>query len=161
MVDKVKPVPDGFHTVTPHLTVRDGSRAIEFYKQAFGAEVRGVSYTPDGRVMHATLKIGDCLLMLNDEFPEWGGTLSPLSSGGSGVTLHIYVDNVDPVFERAVAAGAKVKMPLMDAFWGDRYGQVIDPFGHRWSLATHVRDLSPEQMEAEAKAAMAAMPKSA
>jgi len=161
MADKARPIPDGFHTLTPHLTVRDAAKAIDFHKQAFGAEVRGVSYEGK-KVIHAALKIGDSMLMLNDEFPEWG-TLSPLSSGnaGTGVAIHIYVEDVDSVFNRAVSAGATVKMPLMDQFWGDRYGQVVDPFGHRWSLATHVRDLSEEEMQAAREQAFSKMPKSA
>jgi PhnB protein len=158
---QVKPVPDGFHTITPHLTVRDANRALEFYKQAFGAEVLGVAPGPGGKVLHASLKIGDSMLMLNDEFPEFGGDPAPTATRGSGVALHIYIDNVDAAFERAVSAGATVKMPLMDQFWGDRYGVVIDPFGHKWSLATHSRDMSREEMEQEQEKAFSKMPKSA
>src|SRR5215467_8671161 len=154
---EVKAIPAGFHTLTPHLTVRDADKALDFYKNALGAEVLNVARTPDGRVLHAMLRIGDSPLMLNDEFPEMGG-LSPLSTGGSGVTIHIYTENVDQAFDRAVNAGAKVKMPLMDQFWGDRYGIVTDPFGHSWSLATHVKDLSPEEMQQGQDEAMAKMP---
>ena len=161
MTNQVKPVPDGFHTITPHLTVRDANRAIEFYKKALGAQVLNVAPGPEGKVMHALLKIGDSMLMLNDEFPEYGGQLGPSATAGSPVALHIYLDNVDAAFERAVSAGATVKMPLMDQFWGDRYGVVIDPFGHRWSLATHTRDMSPEEMQQEQERAFAKMPKSA
>lgn len=161
MTDKVKAVPDGFHTVTPHLTVRDAHRALDFYQKAFGAEVLHVAPAPGGKVMHAMLKIGDSFLMLNDEFPEFGGTPAPSANGGSGVTLHIYLDNVDAAFERAVSAGASVKMPLMDMFWGDRYGTVLDPFGHGWSLATHTRDMSPEEMQQEQEKACGQMQKSA
>lgn len=161
MTSQVKAVPDGFHTITPHLTVRDANRAIEFYKKAFGAQVLNVAPGPEGKVMHALLKIGDSMLMLNDEFPEHGGQLGPSTTAGSPVALHIYLDNVDAAFERAVSAGATVKMPLMDQFWGDRYGVVIDPFGHRWSLATHARDMSPEEMQQEQEKAFAKMPKSA
>jgi PhnB protein len=161
MTDKVKAIPDGYHTITPHLTVRDANRALDFYKKAFGAEVLHVAPAPGGKVMHAALKIGDSILMLNDEFPEYGGDPAPSAKGGTGVALHIYLDNVDAAFERAVSAGASVKMPLMDQFWGDRYGVVIDPFGHRWSLATHTRDMSPEEMEREQEKAFAKMPKSA
>src|SRR5271165_764463 len=160
MTDKVKAVPDGFHTITPHLTVRDAHRALEFYQKAFGAEVLGVMPAPGGKVMHASLKIGDSMLMLNDEFPEMGGSLAPPASGSS-VVLHIYIDNVDAAFERAVSAGASVKMPLMDMFWGDRYGVVMDPFGHKWSLATHTRDMTQEEMQQEQEKAFARMPKSA
>lgn len=154
---EVQPIPPGFHTLTPHLTVRDADKALEFYKNALGAEVLNVARTPDGKVMHAMLRIGDSPLMLNDEFPEMGG-LSPLSTGGSGVTIHIYTENVDQAFHRAVSAGAKVKMPLMDQFWGDRYGIVTDPFGHSWSLATHIKDMSPEEMQRGQDEAMAKMP---
>ena len=152
----VKPVPEGYHTVTPYLTVRDAARAIEFYKQAFGAKEKGTMKGPDGKVMHASLRIGDSMLMLNDEFPDYG-TLSPLSTGGSAVTIHIYTDNVDAAFNRAVSAGAQVKMPLADQFWGDRYGVVADPFGHKWSLGAHIKDMSPEEMQREQDRAMAAM----
>jgi PhnB protein len=146
MPEKVKAIPDGFHTLTPHITVRDAKGAIEFYKKALGAQVLHVSYTPDGRVMHASLKIGDSVVMLNDAFPEWGGAPAP-NSEVNGVTIHVYVENVDALFNQAVAAGSAVKMPLADQFWGDRYGTVIDPYGFKWSLATHVKDVSPAEME--------------
>jgi PhnB protein len=142
----VKPIPEGFHTLTPHLTVRDAKAAIDFYQKALSAQVLQVSHTPNGKVMHASLRIGDSVLMLNDEFPEWGGALAPRGET-PGFAIHIYVDNVDKLFAQAVAAGAVVKMPLMDQFWGDRYGHILDPFGFRWSLGTHVRDVSPEEME--------------
>jgi uncharacterized glyoxalase superfamily protein PhnB len=142
----VKPIPDGFHTITPHITVRDAKSAIEFYKKALGAQVLHVMDGPGGKVMHATLKIGDSFIMMNDEFPEMGGSAAPHGEA-SGVTLHLYVDNVDNLFKQATAAGASVKMPLMDQFWGDRYGIVQDPYGFKWSLATHVKDVSPEEMQ--------------
>ena len=153
----VKPVPDGYHTLTPFLTVRDAARAIEFYKQAFGAEERGVAKDPTGKIMHAELKIGDSIIMLSDEYPEFG-SVSPLSIGGSAMGLHIYLDGVDAAFDRAVRAGAKVEMPVMDQFWSDRYGRLSDPFGHKWSIGTHVKDMSHDEMkkgmdEAFAKAA--------
>jgi uncharacterized glyoxalase superfamily protein PhnB len=157
MPGKAKAVPEGFHTLTPHLTVRDADKALEFYKKALGAEVLGVSRMPDGKVIHASLRIGDSMLMLNDEFPEMGG-LSPLSVGGTGVTIHIYTDNVDEAFNQAVAAGAQVAMPLMDQFWGDRYGMISDPFGHKWSIATHVKDMSQDEMQRAQDEAMAKMP---
>ena len=157
MAGKVQAIPAGFHTLTPHLTVRDADKAIEFYKNALGAEILGVARMPDGKVMHASLRIGDSMLMLNEEMPEYGG-LSPLSLGGTGVTVHIYSNNVDEAFNRAVSAGAQVKMSLMDQFWGDRYGLVADPFGHKWSLATHVKDMSPEEMQRAQDGAMANMP---
>jgi len=157
MPEQVKAVPAGFHTLTPHLTVRDADKALEYYKKALGAEVLNVARMPDGKVMHASLRIGDSMLMLNEEFPEYGG-LSPLSVGGSGVTIHIYTEDVDAAFDRAVDAGAKVTMPLMDQFWGDRYGTITDPFGHKWSLATHVKDMSPEETQRAQEQAMAKMP---
>jgi uncharacterized glyoxalase superfamily protein PhnB len=155
---KVKPIPAGFHTLTPYLVVRDAAKALEFYKQAFGAKVRSVHYAPDGKVMNADLKIGDSILLICDEFPG-PGCRSPQSLGGSTITIHVYVKDVDKVFNQAVAAGATVTMPLMDAFWGDRYGQLEDPFGHRWSLATHIKDLSSKQIEEAGKAVFAEMAK--
>lgn len=149
-----KPVPDGYHTITPALTIRDAARAIEFYKQAFGAQARDVAKGPDGKVMHAELLIGDSVIMLSDEFPEFGA-LSPQSIGGSSTLLHIYLDGVDAAFDRAVKAGAEVEMPVMDQFWGDRYGRLKDPFGHKWSIATHIKDMSADEM----KRAMAKMEK--
>ena len=158
MSERVKAVPPGFHTLTPHLIVRNAKEALEFYKKAFNAEIGNVAYMPNGKVMHASLRIGDSQLMLNDEMPEYG-VLSPLSAGGnSPVTIHIYAENVDEAFNRAVSAGAQVKMPLMDQFWGDRYGVVTDPYGHKWSVASHIRDMSPEEMESGMKDAMAKMP---
>lgn len=151
----VNPVRDGYHTLTPFLTCRDAARAIEFYKQAFGAEVRGgVATGPDGKVMHAELKIGDSIIMLSDEYPEYG-SLSPQSIGGSPMGLHIYLDGVDAAFDRAVKAGAKVDMPVMDQFWGDRYGKLTDPFGYKWSIATHIKDLSEDEMKQAMDEAMA------
>ncbi|MFY9977355.1 MAG: VOC family protein [Candidatus Sulfotelmatobacter sp.] len=155
-----KPIPEGYHTLTPHMTVRDAARAIEFYKQAFGAIEKGVMKGPDGKVMHAELRIGDSVFMLADEFPEFG-SLSPQSSGGSGMGLHIYTEDVDSAFDRAVKAGAAVEMPVTEMFWGDRYGKLADPFGHKWSIATHKRDVSMEEMEEAQKAFMSRMPKSA
>ncbi len=154
----VKPIPEGFHTLTPHIVVGDAKKAIEFYKRAFGAQVLYVHHTPDGKVMHATLKIGDSPFMLNDEFPSMGAR-SPQALGGSPVTINIYVEDVDRLFNQAVSAGATVKMPLMDQFWGDRFGHIVDPFGHQWSLATHKEDVSPEEMEKRGKAAFAEMAK--
>jgi PhnB protein len=156
----VKPIPDGYHSLTPFLTVRDAVRAIEFYKQAFGATERGVMKGPDGKIMHAELLIGDSIIMLSDEFPEYG-SLSPQSSGGAGMGLHIYVDGADAAFDRAVKAGAEVEMPVMDMFWGDRYGKLKDPFGHKWSIATHTKDLSMEEMKSGMEEAMSGMKKTA
>jgi PhnB protein len=156
----VKAIPSGYHTLTPYMTVRDAARAIEFYKQAFGAVERGAMKGPDGKIMHAELRIGDSILMLADEQPQFG-SLSPQSTGSAGMGLHIYVEDVDSAFDRAVKAGAKVEMPVSDMFWGDRYGKLADPFGHKWSIATHKADLSPEEMERSVMAMMKEMPKSA
>ena len=142
----VQPVPDGYHTLTPFLTVRDAARAIEFYKEAFGAKERGVAKRPDGKVMHAELIIGDSIIMLADEFPDFG-VVSPDALGGSPMGLHIYLDGVDAAFDRAVKAGAEVEMPVADQFWGDRYGKLKDPFGHRWSIGTHIKDMSADEMK--------------
>jgi uncharacterized glyoxalase superfamily protein PhnB len=157
----VKPVPDGYHSITPALTVRDAARAIEFYKSAFGATDRGgVMKGPDGKVMHAELKIGDSIIMLSDEFPQYGA-LAPQSVGGTSMSLHIYLDGVDAAFDRAVKAGAEVEMPVMDQFWGDRYGKLKDPFGHKWSIATHTKDLSMDEMKQGMDDAMEQMKKTA
>jgi PhnB protein len=147
-------IPQGMHSVTPHLVCAGAAKAIEFYKSAFGAEECARLPGPDGRLMHAAVKIGDSQVMLVDEMPEWGA-LGPKSLKGSPVTIHLYVDDVDAVVARAVKAGAKVTMPVADQFWGDRYGKLEDPFGHHWSVATHVRDVSME----EAQKAMASMEK--
>ncbi|HKW18721.1 MAG TPA: VOC family protein [Terriglobales bacterium] len=157
MSAKAQAVPPGFHTLTPHLVVRNADAALEFYKKALGAEVLNVARMDDGKIMNAAVRIGDSMLMLNDEMPEFGA-LSPLSTGGSGVTIHIYTEDVDTAYNRAISAGAKVTMPLMDQFWGDRYGVVTDPFGHSWSLATHVKDMSPEDMQRAQDEAFAKMP---
>ena len=151
-----KPVPEGYYTVTPHLIIKGAAEAIEFYKKAFGAEVRGIHSGPGNSVMHAEIKIGNSILMLNDEFPDFG-SLGPKSVGGTSTVIHIYTEDSDTVFNRAVAAGAKVIMPLEDAFWGDRYGQVEDPFGHRWSIATHKEDLSDAELQKRGQQAMAEM----
>lgn len=138
-------MPDGMHTITPHLVCANASAAIEFYKKAFGAEELFRLPGPDGKLMHGSMRIGDSILMLADEYPEWG-SLGPKALKGSPVTIHLSVDDADASFKRAVDAGATVKMPLADAFWGDRYGIVVDPFGHYWSIATHIRDVSQEEM---------------
>ena len=141
----VKPIPEGYRTITPYLTVHDAAKAIDFYKEAFGAEERSRMTLPDGKcVAHAELKIGDSILMLSDEMP--GQSCEPAAVGEACVGFYLYVKDVDDVFERAVAAGAKVKEPLKDEFWGDRVGQIIDPAGHIWSLATHMEDVSPEEL---------------
>lgn len=141
----IHPIPEGMHTVTPHLVCARAAEAIDFYKRAFGAEELSRLPGSDGRLMHAALRIGDSVVMMAEEFPEWGSR-GPLALGGTPVTIHLYVSDVDAAFERAVNAGAKVVMHLDDMFWGDRYGVVDDPFGHRWSLATHRRDVPVEEM---------------
>lgn len=152
-----KPIPDGCHSVIPYLVVRGAAKAIDFYKQALGATELGRLTGPDGTsVMHAELRIGGGRVYLTDESPQ-GSSRSPQSIGGTSVALHIYVADVDAAFARAVSAGATVVFPLTDMFWGDRFGKVRDPFGHEWSLASHVEDVPPEELPARAKAAMAAM----
>ena len=137
--------PKGYHTVTPHLVMRDSAKAIEFYKKAFGATEISRMEMPGGKIGHAEIQIGDSRLMLADEFP--GATRSPESLGGTTVSLHLYFADVDSAFKQATAAGAKADMPPADMFWGDRYGKVTDPFGHSWGLATHIKDVTPEEMK--------------
>lgn len=146
MAEKTKAVPEGFHAVTPHLMINGAARAIEFYKKAFGATELFRMSGPGGKLMHAEIKIGDSVLMLADEIPGMGGP-SPSTLKGTPVVLNLYAEDVDSVMSRAVQAGAKVTMPAADMFWGDRYGQVEDPFGHRWAIATHKEDLSPEEIK--------------
>lgn len=143
---KAKPIPDGMHTVTPHLVCAGAADAIEFYKKAFNAVEGGRLPGPNGRLMHAMIRIAGSAVMLVDEMPEWGA-LGPKSLKGSPVTIHLYVEDVDAFVKRAVAAGAKITMPVADMFWGDRYGKVEDPFGHQWSVATHIRDVSMDEMK--------------
>lgn len=142
-----RPIPEGMHALTPHLVCDGAAAAIEFYKAAFGAAELARLPGPDGRLMHALLRIGDSPLMLVDAYPE-AGALGPKALKGSPVTLHLYVADVDATMAQAQRAGATVKMPAQDMFWGDRYGQLEDPFGHHWSVATHVQDLTPEQIQA-------------
>lgn len=142
---KAKSIPDGMHTVTPHLVCRGGADAIAFYIKAFDATEEGRFVGPDGRLMHGCIRINGSSVMLADEFVEHG-SLSPQSLKGSPVTVHLYVNDADACFERAVAAGARVIMPVADMFWGDRYGVLEDPFGHRWSIATHLRDVAYEDL---------------
>jgi PhnB protein len=144
-MSKVKAVPGGMHTVTPHLVCAGARDAIEFYKKAFNAVDEGQFAGPQGKLMHAMIRIEGSPVMLVDEMPEWGA-LGPKSLKGSPVTIHLYVENVDAFIQRAVAAGAKVTMPVADMFWGDRYGQLEDPFGHHWSVGTHIRDVTEEEM---------------
>lgn len=152
----VKPIPEGYHTVTPYLTVDGAAEAIDYYKRVFGARERMRVETPDGRIGHAELQVGDSLVMLCDPFPQ-ATTRPPTQLGGTTGSIFMYVEDVDAVVKRAVDAGATVTMPVDDMFWGDRYGTVSDPFGHSWAIATHVEDVPPEEMAERAKAAMAAM----
>ncbi|QJR14307.1 VOC family protein [Usitatibacter palustris] len=148
---KVDPIPEGMHTVTPHLVCAGAADAIEFYKKAFGAKEEARIPAPDGKLMHAMVRIGDSSVMLVDENPAWN-IIGPKGLKSSPVTIHLYVKDVDAVVAQAVKAGATVSMPVADQFWGDRYGVIRDPFGHSWSVATHVRDMSPAEMKAAMKA---------
>lgn len=152
MTSRVKPIPEGYHTATPYLIVRNAARAIEFYKKAFGATELMRMADPSGRIGHAEIRIGDSPIMLADEVPEMGFR-SPESLGGSPVSILLYVEDVDAVFSQAVATGAKVQRPVADQFYGDRTGGVTDPFGHIWYIATHKEDVSPEEMRKRAAAA--------
>jgi PhnB protein len=151
-----KPVPEGYHTVTPYLHVDDAAQAIDFYKKAFGATERMRMEAPDGRIAHAEIEIGESLVMLSDPFPQ-SSVRTPKELGGTTAGVFLYLEDVDAVVKRAVDAGATVTMEVADQFWGDRFGSVTDPFGHSWSLATHVEDVPPEEMAERAKAAMAEM----
>lgn len=142
--------PEGMHTVTPHLVCAGAAEAIEFYKKAFDAQELARLPGPDDKIVHAMIRIGDSMVMLVDEFPEMG-SFGPGSLKGSPVTIHLYVENVDAFVARAVEAGARITMPVEDMFWGDRYGQLEDPFGHHWSVATHIRDATPDELERGAR----------
>ena len=143
---KVKAVPEGMHTVTPHLVCAGAADAIEFYKKAFNATEEGRLPGPQGKLMHAMIRIEGSPVMLVDEMPEWG-VRGPKALNGSPVTIHLYVEDVDGFVKHAVDAGAKITMPLADMFWGDRYCKLEDPFGHQWSVATHARDVTPVEMQ--------------
>ncbi len=149
MASKVSPVPAGYHTVTPYISVKGAAKALDFYKRAFGAEVLVRMDMPDGRVGHAEMKIGDSYVMLADEMPEMADAVakSPQTLGGTTFGLMIYLDGVDARFKQALEAGAKVKRPVQDQFYGDRTGTLEDPFGHVWTIGTHVEDVSPEEMK--------------
>jgi PhnB protein len=146
MAGKVKPIPEGYQVLTPYLVCKDAARAIEFYKNVLGATEKMRMPAPDGKVGHAELQFGSSQLMLADEYPEMGYR-GPQAFGGSPVTLHLYVDDVDTVFKRAISAGAKERQPVENKFYGDRSGTIEDPFGHTWNLSTHIEDVSPEEME--------------
>lgn len=145
MNQAVRPIPEGYRTVTPHLVCENAPDAIEFYKKAFGAVEIARLPGPDGKIMHAELRIGDSPIMLAQDYPEFGSR-GPLALKGTSVVIHLYVPDADAAWAQALDAGARPLMPLSDMFWGDRYGQVEDPFGHRWSIATHKRDLTPDQI---------------
>jgi PhnB protein len=150
MTHQIKAIPEGMHSITPHLVIKGASQAIDFYKKAFGAQERVRMLCPDGdSIMHAQLRIGDSALFLVEEMPEMGSR-GP-QTGGSPVTIHLYVEDVDSAFNAALAAGAKQIMPPADMFWGDRFAKLVDPFGHEWSLATHKEDLTPEEIGQRAK----------
>jgi PhnB protein len=144
-MSKVKAIPEGMHSVTPHLVCAGAADAIDFYKQAFGATEVARVPGPDGKLIHGAVRIEGSVVMLVDENPQWGA-LGPKTLKGSPVTIHVYVADVDAFVARAVKAGAKVMMPIDDMFWGDRYGIIEDPFGHHWSVATHLRDVKPEEL---------------
>jgi PhnB protein len=152
----VKPIPEGYNTLSIHLAVDDASKAIDYYKQAFGAKERFRMDAPDGKIGHAELEIGDSVVMLSDPFPQ-SSVRPPKEVGGTSASVFMYADDVDAVVKQAVDAGATVTMEVDDQFWGDRFGTITDPFGHVWSIATHVEDVSPEDMAERAKEAMAAM----
>lgn len=146
----------GFHSLTPHLVITGAAKAVEWYQKALGAELVNLSPMPDGRLMHATLRFGDSMLMLADCFSEMGQK-SPRELGTSPVVINYYVPDCDTVWNQALAAGATVRFPLGDQFWGDRYGQIVDPFGHIWAIGTHKEDLTPEELGRRAREAMAQM----
>jgi uncharacterized glyoxalase superfamily protein PhnB len=146
----VQPVPEGYHTVTPYLAVDDASAAIDFYQRAFGAKEQVRMPGPGDTIMHAELEIGDSLVMLADPFPQ-ASTRTPKELGGTSVNIFVYVEDIDALYKRAIDAGASSLMEPDDMFWGDRFGSVQDPFGHSWTIATHIEDLSPEELEKRSK----------
>ncbi len=159
MPNPVRAIPEGYHSISPALTCKDAARAIEFYKSVFGATEIMRMPGPDGKIMHAEVKIGDSIIFINDEFP--GMAQAPAPGVTPSVYLFLYDENVDSVFNRAVSMGSKVVMPLDNMFWGDRYGKVTDPFGHQWGLAQHVEDVAPEEMKRRSEEWTAKMAKAA
>ncbi len=159
MPNPVRAIPEGFHSITPALTCKGAAGAIDFYKSVFGATEIMRMPGPDGRVMHGEIRIGDSVLFVSDEFP--GMSCAPTPGATNPVYIFLYTENVDVTFNRAVAAGAKVDMPLADQFWGDRYGKITDPFGHQWGLAQHVEDVAPKEMERRSQEWTAKMAKAA
>jgi PhnB protein len=161
MARKAKPVPDGFHTVTPHVVLDDCAKAIDFYKKAFGAKEGVRHLVPGGKIAHAEIQVGDSKVMMGDEMPPMPGQAgvykSPKSAGLSTAALYLYVKDCDAAFDRAVKAGCTIRQPVTDMFWGDRYGQVIDPFGLTWAIATHIEDVSPAEMKKRHQAFVAKM----
>ncbi len=149
----VKPIPQGYHSVTPYLTVSDANKALDFYKRAFGAHEIMRMDAPNGKIGHAEIKIGDSIIMIADEMPG-SGTKAPQTLGGTSAGVFLYVEDADAVFQKAVQSGAQVAVPLADMFWGDRFGTVRDPFGHSWSVATHKEDVAPAEMSKRMKEAM-------
>jgi uncharacterized glyoxalase superfamily protein PhnB len=159
MPNPVRAIPEGFHSITPALTCKGAAGAIDFYKSIFGATEIMRMPGPDGRVMHGEIRIGDSVLFVSDKFP--GMSCAPTPGATNPVYIFLYTENVDATFNRAVAAGAKVDMPLADQFWGDRYGKITDPFGHQWGLAQHVEDVAPEEMQRRSQEWTAKMAKAA
>jgi len=159
MAAAVRPIPEGYHSISPSLTCRGAARAIEFYKEVFGATEVMRMPGPNGTIMHAELKIGDSIFFVNDEFP--GMCAAPSGDSANPFYLFVYTDNVDKIYNRSVTAGCRVDMPLQDQFWGDRYGKVTDPFGHQWGLAQHVEDVAPEEMKRRSDEMTAKMSKAA
>jgi len=155
----VKAIPEGFHSITPAIVCKGAARAIEYYKEVFHAKEKSRMPGPGGVILHAELTIGDSILMLSDEFP--GMTSAPPADAPNSINLFLYTDDVDTVFNRAVKAGAKIEMPLENQFWGDRYGKIRDPFGHRWGLAQHIEDVAPEEMKKRSEAFSSKMTKAA
>jgi PhnB protein len=156
MPSSVKPIPEGYHTATPYLVVNDAAKAIDYYKQAFGANEIMRMQGPNGKIGHAELRIGDSVVMLSDEMPG-GDVRSPQSLGGCTGSVFLYVTDVDSVYNRAISAGGKSTMPVADQFWGDRFGKLTDPFGHAWALATHKEDVAPDEMKRRAAEQMSKM----
>ena len=159
MTTSAKPVPEGFHTVTPALVAKDAAKAIDYYKRALGAQELMRMPGPDGKIMHAELKIGNSIIFISDENPQMGNVKSPQSLGGCTGTLNVYVPNVDELYKQAIAAGGKESMPVADQFWGDRYGSFTDPFGYSWGIATHKEDLNAQEMGQRAQEFFASMAK--
>jgi uncharacterized glyoxalase superfamily protein PhnB len=158
MNETIQPIPEGFHSLTPHLVVKGADEALDFYANAFGAVVETVLRSPDGQVMHAAMRIGDSKLLLNDEFPQWG-VVGPETLEGTPVTIHLYCADVNAAWKRARKAGCRIGMELQNTFWGDRYGMLLDPFGHHWALAQRIENLTQEQITEASRRATCGEPK--